>query len=172
MGMGEPLFNLPNVLKAVDLLTAEIGISMRKLTISTVGVTPSIQKLADMDMQFTLALSLHAPDEELRRKLMPMTSRYPLNELIQTCRNYANSTKRRITFEYLMISGVNDSPENLSAMKTYLTEKAPRITEVNLLPYHRLGEGKREQLESVTGFTSAVPSDEVIDKLNSFFKAG
>ena len=86
MGMGEPLLNLDNVLKSVHLLHDEVGISMRHLTISTVGITPTIRKLADSKLQLTLAISLHAPDDALRSELIPLAQKFPLNELIQACK--------------------------------------------------------------------------------------
>ena len=135
MGMGEPLINIQNVLKAIHLLNEEVGIAMRRLTLSTVGITPAIEKLADMDMQLTLAVSLHAPDDELRRKLIPLASKFPLKELIRACRAYADRTKRRITFEYLLIADVNDSP-------THADEAGKAsggiLCHVNLIPYNEV----------------------------------
>ncbi|MGB9620566.1 MAG: 23S rRNA (adenine(2503)-C(2))-methyltransferase RlmN, partial [Armatimonadota bacterium] len=133
MGMGEPLLNLQNVVKAVDLLHDGVGISMRRMTISTVGITPAIRKLSELDMQLTLAVSLHAPDQELRRKLIPISARYPLDELISACRDYANRTRRRVTFEYLLLSGVNDSPKHARALARLLRGM---LCHVNLIPYN------------------------------------
>ncbi|MHB9038151.1 MAG: 23S rRNA (adenine(2503)-C(2))-methyltransferase RlmN [Armatimonadota bacterium] len=135
MGMGEPLMNMQNVLKAIRLLNEEVGIAMRRLTISTVGITPAISKLADMDLQLTLAVSLHAPDDELRRKLIPLASKFPLKELIGACRDYADRTKRRITFEYLLIDGVNDSPIQAAKLAKLL---GGMLCHVNLIPYNEV----------------------------------
>lgn len=135
MGMGEPLMNLPNVLKAIDLLHAEVGISMRRLTISTVGVTPAIRKLAEMDLPVTLAISLHAPDDTLRRKLIPLAARFPLDELLRACTEYAEKTKRRLTFEYLLLAGVNDSPEQAHRLARLLKGM---LCHVNLIPYNEV----------------------------------
>jgi len=145
MGMGEPLANLSNVLKAIELLHGEVGISMRRLTVSTVGITPAIRRLAEMDLQLTLAVSLHAPDDGLRRKLIPMAARFPLHDLIRACRDYADRTKRRITFEYLLLAGVNDSQAQAQALARLIKGA---LCHVNLIPYNRVqGAGKREEWE-------------------------
>ncbi|MCX6346222.1 MAG: 23S rRNA (adenine(2503)-C(2))-methyltransferase RlmN [Armatimonadetes bacterium] len=135
MGMGEPLLNLPNVLKAIHILNDEVGISMRRITLSTVGITPAIRKLAELDMQITLAVSLHAPNDELRKKLIPYAAKFPLNDLMSACRNYANTTKRRVTFEYLLIAGVNDSPHHALELSKLL---ARIMCHVNLIPYNEV----------------------------------
>ncbi len=135
MGMGEPLMNLPGVINAVDLLHDEVGISMRRMTVSTVGITPAIRKLASLRMQLTLAVSLHAPDDALRRQLIPISSRFPLHELLAACRDYADATKRRITFEYILLAGVNDSPAHASALSRLLKGM---LCHVNLIPYNEV----------------------------------
>ena len=137
MGMGEPLLNLDNVLKSISLLNDEIGIGVRRLTISTVGITPAIRGLRELRLQLTLAISLHAPDDELRRKLIPLAAKFPLGDLMRECREYAGFTGRRITFEYLLLAGVNDSPaqaENLA----YLLRAM--LANVNLIPYNEVPE--------------------------------
>jgi len=139
MGMGEPLMNLANVVKAMRLLNDEMGISMRRITLSSVGITPAIDKLAALDLQITLAISLHAPNDELRAMLIPIATKYPLKGLIQACGRYADSTKRRLTFEYLLISGVNDKPEHAAELVRLLSGM---LAHVNLIPYNEV-EGKR-----------------------------
>ena len=138
MGMGEPLMNLENVVKAMHLLNDEVGISMRRITLSTVGITPAVRKLAALDIQITLAISLHAPNDELRRKLIPIAAKFALEELIQACREYAQGTSRRLTFEYLLISGVNDGPEHSEELARLLSGM---LAHVNLIPYNEV-EGK------------------------------
>ncbi|MCL5105702.1 MAG: 23S rRNA (adenine(2503)-C(2))-methyltransferase RlmN [Armatimonadetes bacterium] len=133
MGMGEPLLNLTNVLKAVHLLNDEMGISMRRLTISTVGITSAIRRLAEMDLQLTLAVSLHAADDDLRRKLIPIAEHFPLSDLMHACREYADRTKRRITFEYLLLGNVNDSHEHARDLAKLLRGI---LAHVNLIPYN------------------------------------
>ncbi|MEN6357043.1 MAG: 23S rRNA (adenine(2503)-C(2))-methyltransferase RlmN [Armatimonadota bacterium] len=135
MGMGEPLMNMPNVLKAVHLLNDEIGISMRRLTISTVGITPAIRKLAEMDLQLTLAISLHAPDDEIRQSLIPLANKFPLQDLIKACKDYADRTSRRVTFEYLLISGINDGPAHAAKLAALLKGM---LCHVNLIPYNEV----------------------------------
>jgi 23S rRNA (adenine2503-C2)-methyltransferase len=135
MGMGEPLMNMNNVMNAIHILNDEIGISMRHLTISTVGITPAIYKLAEMDLQLTLAISLHAPNDELRRKLIPMAQRFSLMELIKACRDYTQQTKRRITFEYLLLAGVNDSPDHARQLAKLVKGI---LGHVNLIPYNEV----------------------------------
>ncbi len=155
MGMGEPLANLSNVIKAIELLNDEVGISMRKLTISTVGITPAIRKLAEMELQLTLAVSLHAPNDALRQAIIPIAARYPLSELIQACRDYAENTKRRITFEYLLLAGINDSPEKARDVARLLKGM---LCHVNLIPYNKvLGKKfERPSQQSIRAFRTVL----------------
>jgi 23S rRNA (adenine2503-C2)-methyltransferase len=138
MGMGEPLLNYENVLRALHILNKEIGIGMRKMTISTVGITPRIRMLAEEKLQVTLAVSLHAPTQQLREKIIPYAKRYPLKELIQVCREYSEITGRRVTYEYLLIAGINDSPKHAEKLATLI---GGTLSNVNLIPYN-LVEGK------------------------------
>ena len=135
MGMGEPLLNFENVIKSLHLLNDEVEISMRRLTVSTVGIPPAIRKLRDMDLQITLAISLHAPDDKLRREIIPLSAKYPIQELISTCRDYADFTKRMITFEYLLLDGINDTPDHAVALSQLLRHT---LCNVNLIPYNEV----------------------------------
>jgi len=108
MGMGEPLLNYESVIKAVRLIHDEMGIGIRHIAISTVGIVPGIRKLAQERAQITLAVSLHAPTDELRRKLIPGMTRWSVAEIINACREYVRDTGRRVTFEYCLLGGVND----------------------------------------------------------------
>jgi 23S rRNA (adenine2503-C2)-methyltransferase len=110
MGMGEPLANYEATVRAVRILAAPwgFGIGVRHLTISTVGLVPQIRRLAGEGLQITLAVSLHAPTDALRRRLVPVTERYPVAELLAACRDYQVATGRRLTFEYVLIDGTND----------------------------------------------------------------
>lgn len=133
MGMGEPLLNYAEALKSIRILNGEIGVAMRHIAVSTVGITPRIKELAAEKLQITLAISLHAPNDALRSRIMPITERYPLRGLIQACREYADSTHRRLTFEYLLIGGLNDSlplAHELAALLKGL------LCNVNLIPYN------------------------------------
>lgn len=138
MGMGEPLLNYDNVLKSLNILNKEVGIGMRRMTISTVGITPRIRMLAGEKLQATLAISLHAPTQQLREKIIPYAKRYPLKELIHACREYSKITGRRITYEYLLIAGINDSPKYAEKLATLI---GGTLANVNLIPYN-LVEGK------------------------------
>ena len=110
MGMGEPLLNLPAVVKSIKILNHKDGqnIGIRRITISTCGLVPQIRQLADEDLDVVLAVSLHAPTNELRDKIMPVNRKYPLEELIAACRYYIGKTGRRVTFEYALIKNFND----------------------------------------------------------------
>ncbi len=114
MGTGEPLDNYDNLLRFLHLLSDENGlhISQRNITVSTCGLTDRIRRLAEERLQITLALSLHAPTQEKRESLMPIARRYALGELLEACRDYVAKTGRRMTFEYSLIRGVNDTPED------------------------------------------------------------
>ncbi|HSW46578.1 MAG TPA: radical SAM protein, partial [Phycisphaerae bacterium] len=114
MGLGEPLVNYKNVLKAVRIINAPQGLNIgaRHITISTVGLPRQIRKLADEGLQVNLAVSLHAPTDELRRKLIPWAGKFPLEEIIAAGRYYFEKTGRETTLEYILLAGVNDSTEN------------------------------------------------------------
>ncbi len=137
MGMGEPLANYENLLKALSILNAcwGAGIGARKITISTSGLAPQIRRLADEPFQFRLAISLHGATDETRNKLMPINRKYPLRELMAACEYYQQRRGRMITFEYVLIAGVNDGLDQvkpLAAMARRLKAK------VNLIPYNRV----------------------------------
>lgn len=133
MGMGEPLHNYENTLKAIRILNDPTGFNFgaRRFTLSTVGLVPMIEKLATENTQVNLAISLHAANNELRSSMLPINKKYPLETLIQACRKYINKTHRRLTFEYALVDGVNDSPIDAKE----LTELIKRILcHVNLIP--------------------------------------
>ncbi len=154
MGMGEPLLNFDNLLKAIQLLHDEVGISMRRMTVSTVGITPAIRRMADLKLQLTLAVSLHAPEQDLRKRLVPLSAKYPLEELLSVCKDYADYTKRRITFEYLLLAGVNDSPSH-AARLAKLVRGA--LCHVNLIPFNEvLGKDFRRPSERAIAAFRAV----------------
>ena len=111
MGQGEPLLNLDNVLKAIDIFNKDFVIGIRRLTVSTCGIIPQINKLAALDFQPTLAISLHAPNHALRSELMPIENKYNLDELMKALKDYVGETGRRITIEYTLIKGFNDTTE-------------------------------------------------------------
>jgi 23S rRNA (adenine2503-C2)-methyltransferase len=135
MGMGEPLANYDNLLKALKILNASWGggIGARKITVSTSGLAPQIRKLAEEPLQFRLAISLHGATDATRSKIMPVNRKYPLRELVAACEYYQRQRGRMITFEYILIAGVNDGMdqvEPLAALAKRLNAK------VNLIPYN------------------------------------
>lgn len=139
MGSGEPLDNYENVLKFIDLITDEKGqnISSRNITLSTCGLVPEIYRLADEQRQITLALSLHAPDDETRKKLMPVANRYSIHELLKACRYYFERTGRRISFEYSLVADIND---NVSEAKKLSELLKGMNCHVNLIPVNPVEE--------------------------------
>ncbi len=132
MGMGEPLLNYEATVKAMRLLNNELGIAMRHLTVSTVGFVPGIRRLAQEKMQATLAVSLHAPTDDLRRQLIP-GMKWSLAEIIDACREYLQQTGRRVTFEYCLLEGVNDGAEEAQELARLLRGMN---CHVNLIPYN------------------------------------
>ena len=133
MGQGEPLLNLENVLKAMKIFNEDFQIGARRLTISTSGIIPQINKLAQLDIQSTLALSLHAPNHKIRSQLMQIENKYPMDELHKALINYVNKTGRRITIEYLLIKDLNDTLESAKELAAYLKDIKCNI---NLIPYN------------------------------------
>jgi 23S rRNA (adenine2503-C2)-methyltransferase len=133
MGMGEPLLNYDATLKAVKILNAECGVAMRHITLSTVGIVPNIDKLADENLQLTLAVSLHAPNDVLRTRLVPVNKTYPLERLMASCRRYAEHTGRRLTFEYVLLKGVNDEPQHARELAQLLRGTSAAV---NVIPYN------------------------------------
>ena len=136
MGMGEPMLNFDHVLEAARRLP-DLGITHRRTTISTVGWLPGLKRFVDeVDQPIRLALSLHAPDDELRSRMMPVNDRYPLRDVLAECRRHAAATNRRVFVEYVMLAGVNDSPEQGRALAALL---GPDDFKVNLIPYNPTG---------------------------------
>jgi len=121
MGMGEPLANVDAVLESITRLHDDLGLSARHITVSTVGVVPGMQRLADFPLPVTLAVSLHAPHDDLRATLVPLNRRYPIAEVLAAAREYAARKGRRVTFEYACIAGVNDLPEHAERLGELLT---------------------------------------------------
>lgn len=133
MGMGEPLDNYDNVLRFLKLVSADQGlnIGMRHITLSTCGLADKIYDLADRRLQITLSVSLHAPNDALRSQTMPVNKRYPVEKLLEACRYYADKTGRRVTFEYAMINGLNDSARCAQELADQLKGM---LCHVNLIP--------------------------------------
>ncbi|MDQ3622070.1 MAG: 23S rRNA (adenine(2503)-C(2))-methyltransferase RlmN [Verrucomicrobiota bacterium] len=135
MGMGEPLANLDNLLRAIRILNSSwgVGLGARHMTISTSGLAPQIRQLAEQPLQVRLAVSLHGATDEVRERIMPVNRKYPLGVLLEACAYYVARKKQRITFEYILIEGVNDRPEDAAA----LVRIARRVqAKVNCIPYN------------------------------------
>ena len=157
MGMGEPLLNIEAVLASIRCLNIDLGIAQRRITVSTVGVPHTLPQLAELAMkrlgraQFTLAVSLHAPNQELRERLIPTACAYPCETLLQDCRHYLAVTGRRVTFEYILLGALNDQPQHAE-------ELAERVrgfqSHVNLIAYNPIDdEGfQRPNPETIEAF--------------------
>jgi 23S rRNA (adenine2503-C2)-methyltransferase len=166
MGMGEPLANYDNLLQALRILNAPWGggIGARKITISTSGLAPQIRRLADEPLQFRLAISLHGATDEVRNKIMPVNRKYPLKELVAACEHYQGRKGRMLTFEYILIAGVNDSIEQaklLAALARRLFAK------VNLIPYNKVKglPWERPDEETQEKFLAALEKQKVVATL-------
>ncbi len=133
MGMGEPLLNYEEVMKSVDIISSGLGIAARRITISTAGWVPGIRRMADDGRRVKLAVSLHSLDQESRAKLMPVTVKYPLEELLDATRDYTRRTGQRVTFEYILFRDWNDREEDLRALAS-LAGSMP--CKVNIIPFH------------------------------------
>ena len=139
MGIGEPLDNFDNVVKFLHNVNHPKGINIgyRHISLSTCGVVPKIYELAEQDMPITLSVSLHAPNDEIRSSIMPINKKYHIDELMRACRDYIKKTTRRISFEYSLISGVNDSLENADELAGLLRGM---LAHVNLIPVNKIEE--------------------------------
>lgn len=147
MGMGEPLLNYQNVLKAIDRITSEehgLGMASRRITLSTVGLAKMIRRLADDEVKFNLAVSLHSAIDEKRSSIMPVNDSNPLKDLLQALNYWYDKTKKQVTFEYVVWKGFNDSKEDVMA----LVEFCKRIpSKVNLIEYNAIGDSRFEQAD-------------------------
>ena len=133
MGMGEPLLNLDRVLKSIGLMHDEMGIPLRHITVSTVGILAGMRRLAEAKLPLTLAVSLHAPEDELRHRLIPTSVKTRVADIIEAARDYVAITRRRVTFEYVVLGGVNDGPQ-LARKLAHLCRGWP--CHVNLIPWN------------------------------------
>ena len=141
MGMGEPLLNTKNVFPAIHLMHEEMGVPMRQITVSTVGILPGIAALAEQHLQLTLAISLHAPTDELRHRLIPTSTKTGVRDIIVSARDYVEQTGRRVTFEYVVLGGVNDSPQMAKELARLCKGWA---CHVNLIPWNDVPDAKLE----------------------------
>ena len=139
MGAGEPMDNFDNVLKFIEIINSEQGlnISQRNITVSSCGLVPKIKELADKKLQITLALSLHAADDETRKSLMPIANKYSIKEVLDACRYYFDTTKRRVSFEYGLVAGVNDTKEEALKLSRLIKNMQAHV---NLIPINPIKE--------------------------------
>lgn len=141
MGSGEPLDNYDNVMKFLEIVNADYGLNIgqRHITLSTCGLVPKIREMADKEMQVTLAISLHAVSDEKRKTIMPIANKYSISEILDACNYYIEKTGRRITFEYSLVSGVNDTKEDAKSLGRLLKGM---LCHVNLIPVNEIKENE------------------------------
>ncbi|KAE9606121.1 hypothetical protein Lal_00025211 [Lupinus albus] len=162
MGMGEPMLNLKAVLEAHQCLNKDVQIGQRMMTISTVGVPNTIKKLASHKLQSTLAVSLHAPNQQLRETIVPSAKAYPLSALMSDCKEYVRETNRRISFEYALLAGINDSVDQAVELAQLLREWGHGY-HVNLIPFNPIedSEYRRPYRKAVQAFADALESSKI-----------
>lgn len=159
MGSGEPLDNYDNVVKFLEVVSAEYGLNIgqRHITLSTCGIVPRIYELADKEFSITLAISLHAFSDEKRKEIMPIANKYTIDEILEACRYYINKTNRRITFEYALVKEINDSKEDAKALGKLLRGT---LCHVNLIPVNEIKENtyKRSSKKAIDDFSEMLKS--------------
>ena len=148
MGSGEPLDNYDNVMKFLELVNADYGLNIgqRHITLSTCGLVPKIHEMADKEMQVTLAISLHAVSDEKRKTIMPIANKYSISEILDACNYYIEKTGRRITFEYSLVSGVNDTKEDAKSLGRLLKGM---LCHVNLIPVNEIKENEFKKYRNI-----------------------
>ena len=163
MGIGEPLDNFDNVVKSVELINTPegLGIGARHISLSTSGIVPNIYKLADMNLQATLSISLHAVTDEERKKIMPVANKYTIQDLLEACNYYIMQTGRRISFEFALISGVNDDEKTAFALAKLLRGM---IAHVNLIPVNEIKDGayKKSKEKNIERFMNIMNSSGIV----------
>ncbi|MBX2976687.1 MAG: 23S rRNA (adenine(2503)-C(2))-methyltransferase RlmN [Ignavibacteriaceae bacterium] len=164
MGMGEPLLNFDNTVKSLSIFSEELtkGISLKKITVSTAGIAPKILELAETGLKCKIALSLHSCFDDIRTKIMPINKKYSLKENLDAVAFYANKTGTRITFEYIMLKGINDRIEDVKALVS-LAKKIP--SKVNIIPFNSLEHMNPSGFASELQPTSKSKIDEFVDRL-------
>ena len=162
MGSGEPFDNFENVIKFLEIVNSENGLNIgqRHITISTCGIVPKIKEFADINLQTTLAISLHAPTDEIRIKSMPIANKYSIAEIIDACKYYINKTNRRITFEYALVKDLNDSTRDAEKLSVLLKGM---LCHVNLIPVNEIKENelKRSSSDDVLRFKKVLETNNI-----------
>ena len=163
MGMGEPLMNYNNVLKAIDKITSEEGLHMspKRITLSTSGIPKMIRKLADDKVKFNLAVSLHSAVDDTRTSIMPFNETFPLNELLGALKYWYTNTKSRITYEYVVWDGINDKEEDINALVKYCKQVPCKV---NLIEYNPIDDDRYKQAsnEAVNAYIKALESNRIV----------
>lgn len=166
MGMGEPLMNYRNVLDAIDKITSEegLGMSPKRITLSTVGLAKMIRKLADDEVKFNLAVSLHSAIDEVRDRIMPINLKNPLPQLADSLQYWYNKTKRKVTYEYVVWSGINDGPQDIAALVRFC-KVIP--CKVNLIEYNPIDDGEFQQAspEALESYIHALAEAGIVAKV-------
>ncbi len=166
MGMGEPLLNYANVLEAIDKITHNegLGMSAKRITVSTVGITKMIKKLADDEVKFNLAVSLHSAINEKRSKLMPINESNPLEDLAEALRYWYSKTKRKITYEYVVWKGINDTPADAEALARFCLHVPCKV---NLIEYNPIDDGPYQQAsaEAIEMYQRALRARGIVSKV-------
>jgi 23S rRNA (adenine2503-C2)-methyltransferase len=166
MGMGEPLMNYNNVLKAIAMITSNegLGMSPKRITVSTSGVPKMIKKLADDEVKFKLAVSLHSAIDEIRSRIMPFSANFPLSELRESLEYWYHKTKSKITYEYVVWKGINDNKASVDALVKFC-KYVP--CKVNLIEYNPIDDGEFQQAseESINAYIKALAANDIVAKV-------
>jgi 23S rRNA (adenine2503-C2)-methyltransferase len=166
MGMGEPLMNYNNVLKAIAMITSDegLGMSPKRITVSTSGVPKMIKKLADDEVKFKLAVSLHSAIDEIRSRIMPFSANFPLSELRESLEYWYHKTKSKITYEYVVWKGINDNKASVDALVKFC-KYVP--CKVNLIEYNPIDDGEFQQAseESINAYIKALAANDIVAKV-------
>jgi 23S rRNA (adenine2503-C2)-methyltransferase len=166
MGMGEPLMNYNNVLKAIAMITSDegLGMSPKRITVSTSGVPKMIKKLADDEVKFKLAVSLHSAIDEIRSRIMPFSANFPLSELRESLEYWYHKTKCKITYEYVVWKGINDNKASVDALVKFC-KYVP--CKVNLIEYNPIDDGEFQQAseESINAYIKALAANDIVAKV-------
>jgi 23S rRNA (adenine2503-C2)-methyltransferase len=166
MGMGEPLMNYNNVIKAIDMITSSegLGMSPKRITVSTSGVSKMIRKMADDEVKFKLAVSLHSAIEDIRNHIMPFTKSFPLPELREALEYWYRKTKSKITYEYVVWKGINDNKESIDALVKFCKHVPCKV---NLIEYNPIDDGEFQQAsaESINAYIKALDANGIIAKV-------
>lgn len=166
MGMGEPLMNYPNVMKAIGMITSDegLGMSPKRITVSTSGIPKMIKKMADDEVKFKLAVSLHSAIDEVRSRIMPFSKNFPLKDLRESLEYWYRKTKSKVTYEYVVWKGINDNKEAIEALVKFC-KYVP--CKVNLIEYNPIDDGEFQQApsEAIDSYIAALDRNDIVAKV-------